>query len=69
VRKGAARLLRKFAAAADDAGLPELTETHDLPADNTLEWLNLWLCQDNAATGHGLDDYSDTPQNQNSPHP
>ena len=69
IRKSAARLLRKFSAAADDTALPELTETHDLPAGNTLEWLNLWLCQDNAATDHGLDDYSDTQQNRNSPHP
>ena len=69
VRKSAARLLRKFAAAADDAGLPELTETQELPAGNTLEWLNLWLCQENAAFGHGLDDHSDTQQNRNSPHP
>ena len=69
IRKSAARLLRKFAAAADDAAFPELTETHDLPAGNTLEWLNLWLCQENAATGHGLDDYSDTQQDRNSPHP
>jgi hypothetical protein len=69
IRKSASRLLQKFAAAADDAAVPELSETHDLPAGNTLEWLNLWLCQDNAATGHGLDDYSDTQQNRDSPHP
>jgi hypothetical protein len=68
VRKSAARLLRKFAAAADNASLPELSETQELPAGNTLEWLNLWMCQENAATGHGLDDYSDTQQNRNSPH-
>ena len=28
--KNAARLLRKFTAAADDAGLPELSETHEI---------------------------------------
>jgi hypothetical protein len=68
VQKSSARLLRKFAAAADDAGLPELTETQELPANNTLEWLNLWVCQDNASFGHGLDDHYDTQQNRNSPH-
>ena len=66
IRKSAARLLRKFTAAADDAGLPELTEMHDLPEGNTLEWLNLW--QENASFGHGLDDHSEPQQNRNSPH-
>ncbi len=67
LRKGTARLLRNFSAAADDAAFPELTDTQDVPS-NTLEWLNQWS-QDNAAVGHGLDDYSDTQQNLNSPHP
>jgi hypothetical protein len=66
VRKSAARLLRKFSAAADDAGLPELSDAQDFPG-NTLEWLNQWS-QDNAAIGHGLDDNFDTQQNRNSPH-
>lgn len=69
IQKSATRLLRKFSEAADDTVLPELAETLESPAGNTLEWLNLWLCQENAATGHGLDDYSDTQQNRNSPHP
>jgi hypothetical protein len=68
VRKSAARLLRKFAAAADDASLPEFSETQELPAGNTLEWLNLWVCQENASFGPGLDDHSDPQQNRNSPH-
>jgi hypothetical protein len=63
-----ARLLRKFAMAADDAALPELSETPDTAAGNMFEWLNLWMQQDNAASGHGLDDHFDTQQNQNSPH-
>ena len=68
IRRNTARLLRKFSAAGDDAAFPELSETQDFPAGNTLEWLNLWS-QESAALGHGLDDYSDTQQNRSSPHP
>jgi hypothetical protein len=68
IRRTTSRLLRKFSAAADDAALPELSEPHDFPASNTLEWLNQWS-QENATLGHGLDDHSDTQQNRDSPHP
>jgi len=67
IRKSAARLLRTFTEAADDAALPELAETQEFPS-NTLEWLNQWS-QDTAAIAHGLDDHFDTQQNQNPPHP
>jgi hypothetical protein len=66
IGRATVRLLRKFAMAADDAALPELTGTQDFPS-NTLEWLNQWS-HDNVATGHGLDDHFDTQQNQDSPH-
>jgi len=66
IRKSAARLLRKFSAAADDAGLPELTDAQDFPG-NTLDWLNQWS-QDNASIGQSLDDPFDPQQNPNSPH-
>jgi hypothetical protein len=66
IRRTTARLLRKFSTAADDAGLPEGTDTQEFPS-NTLNWLNHWS-QDNAAIGHGLDDQLDTQQNQSSPH-
>ena len=66
IRKTTARLLRRFSAAADDAGLPELTDPQDFPS-NTLEWLNQWS-QNDAAKGHCLDEHFDAQQNRNSPH-
>jgi hypothetical protein len=65
LRQKSVRLLRKFIAVADDTVAPEHSDTPELPAGNTLEWLTLW--QGNAAHGHALDDYSDTQQNRNSP--
>ncbi len=67
IRKSAVRLLRRFTEAADDAALPEFADTQEFPS-NTLEWLNQWS-QENVAITHGLDDHSDTQQNQNPPHP
>ena len=65
--RAAVKLRRTFAAAADDAALPEISDIAEPEAGNTQEWLTLW--QQSEDFGHGFDNEFSAHQDRNFPSP
>jgi hypothetical protein len=68
VHRTAAKLRRRFAASADDAGLPEIADSQDYANGSTLDWLNLWWSSGAEYGGdHGLEGQFSAQQDRNFP--
>ena len=65
--RAAVKLRRTFAAAAEDAALPEIFDIAEPEAGNTQEWLTLW--QQSEDFGHGFDNEFSAHQDRNFPSP
>jgi hypothetical protein len=60
------RLLRKFAAAAGEAAMPDADTGAEFSDAQALDWLRLW--QDSASHEHWLDANFSAPQDRSFPH-